>query len=149
MHDSHKSDWDHFGRAQAARQWRQQSSVLGRDVTELIVQAAEVEPNMRILDVACGTGEPTISLARLLDGSGEVFGIDISAQALKIAQERLVSHGLTNVQFQLGDVHQLPFAENTFDRITSRLGVMFFADLPRAAAEMRRVLKPRGRITLL
>jgi ubiquinone/menaquinone biosynthesis C-methylase UbiE len=149
MDDSLKSAWDHFGRATAAREWRKQSAALGRSVTELIVQAADASPGMRILDVACGTGEPTISLAKLLDGKGELFGIDISPQALKVAQERLVGHQLSNVQFQLADVHQLPFPGKTFDRITSRLGIMFFEDLPRAMEELRRVLKPHGRIALL
>jgi ubiquinone/menaquinone biosynthesis C-methylase UbiE len=149
MDDSLKPDWDHFGRATAAREWRKQSAAMGRSVTELIVQAADASPGMRILDVACGTGEPTISLAKLLDGKGEVVGIDLSPQALKVAQERLVGHQLSNVQFQLADVHQLPFPGNTFDRITSRLGIMFFQDLPEAMEELRRVLKPQGRIALL
>lgn len=149
MQDSPKSDWDHLGRATAAREWRTQSATMGRSVTELIVQAADAHPGMRILDVACGTGEPTISLAKLLDGTGEVVGIDISPQALKVAEERLVSHQLNNVRFQPADVHQLPFPEDTFDRITSRLGVMFFTDLPRALEELRRVLKPHGKIALL
>lgn len=149
MHSSPKADWDRFGRAQAARQWRKQSADMGRNVTELIVEAAGAEPGMRILDVACGTGEPSISLARLLDGTGEVVGIDISPEAIKVAQERVAGHRLTNAQFQIADAHQLPFPDNTFDRITSRLGVMFFADLPRALEEMGRVLKPHGRIALL
>jgi ubiquinone/menaquinone biosynthesis C-methylase UbiE len=149
MHSSPKPDWDHFGRSNAARQWRKQSAAMGRNVTELIVRAAAAEPGMRILDVACGTGEPAISLARLLDGTGAVVGVDISPAALKVAQERAAGRRLANAQFQLADVHQLPFPDNTFDRITSRLGVMFFVDLPRAAEEMRRVLKPGGRIALL
>ncbi len=149
MGSSPKSDWDHFGRANAARQWRKQSAAMGRNVTELIVQAADAARGMRILDVACGTGEPTISLARLLDGTGQVLGVDISSEALKVGRERVAAQGLTNVQFQLADVHELPFPDNTFDRVTSRLGVMFFADLPRAAAEMRRVLKLQGKIALV
>ncbi len=122
---------------------------MGRNVTEAIVAAAQVGPGMRILDVACGTGEPTISLARLLNGTGEIIGVDISPEPLKVAEERAVSQQLTNVKFQLADVHQLPFPDNGFDRLTSRLGMMFFADLARAASEMRRVLKPQGRAVLL
>jgi len=122
---------------------------MGGNVTEAIVEAAQVEAGMRILDVACGTGEPTISLARQLNGTGEVIGTDIVSEPLKVAEERAASHRLTNVQFQLADVHQLPFPDGTFERITSRLGVMFFADLPRAVSEMRRVLKQNGRLVLL
>ena len=104
---------------------------------------------MRVLDVACGTGEPSISLAVGLHGSGEVTGIDISSEPLKIAEDRAKERGLTNAKFQLADVHALPFANESFDRITSRLGVMFFTDLSRAFSEMWRVLKPGGTATLL
>lgn len=122
---------------------------MGRNVTELIVDAVQAAPGMRILDVACGTGEPSISLAKLLAGTGEVIGVDIASEALKVAEDRVANHGLTNVQFRHADVHQLPFPDKTFDRISSRLGGMFFSDLPRAAQEMRRVLKPGGKIVLL
>jgi ubiquinone/menaquinone biosynthesis C-methylase UbiE len=147
MDVSAKSDWDHFGCG--ARQWPRQSAAMGRNVTELIVEAAQVTRGMRILDVACGPGEPTLSLATLLEGTGEVIGIDIAPEALRVAEERVTSHGLTNVQFQQADVHELPFPDNTFDRITCRLGVMFFSDLLRAAREMQRVLKLEGKVVLL
>jgi len=146
---SAKPDWNNFGRASAAQRWRKQSAALGRNVTDAIVEAAQVLPGMQILDLACGTGEPSISLATRLDGTGEVIGVDVSTEPLKIARERAASHELTNVRFQNADVHQLPFSDNSFDRVTSRLGVMFFADLPRVAREMHRVLKPGGRVVLL
>jgi ubiquinone/menaquinone biosynthesis C-methylase UbiE len=149
MDSSAKLDWNRFGRANAARQWRKQSAAMGRSVTELIVEAAEVAHGMHILDVACGAGEPSISLGMLLDGTGEVVGVDIAPESLKIAEERAADQRLTNVRFQQADVHELPFPDNTFERITSRLGVMFFADLPKAAHEMLRVLKPQGKIVLL
>jgi SAM-dependent methyltransferase len=56
---------------------------------------------------------------------------------------------LSNLEFVPADVHQLPFADGEFHRVTSRLGIMFFADLPRALREMYRVLKPGGRVSLL
>src|SRR6478672_4927167 len=139
------TDWNSFGRANASQKWRRQSAAMGNDMTRAIVEAAQVRPGMRVLDIACGTGEPAISIAQLLAGSGDVVGIDISPSPLKIAAERATQRGLSNVTFQQADAHQLPFADNTVDRITSRLGVMFFSDLPRALSEMRRVLKPSGR----
>jgi len=104
---------------------------------------------MSVLDIACGAGEPAISIAQLLAASGDVVGMDISPSPLKIAAERATQRGLTNVTFQQADAHDLQFPDNSFDRITSRLGVMFFSDLPRALSEMRRVLKPAGRAILL
>ena len=125
-----------------------QSAAMGSEMTRAIVEAAQAGRDMRVLDIACGTGEPAISLAALI-GNGEVVGVDLSPGPLKIAAERAAQRGLTNVSFRQADAHRLPFPDNTFDRITSRLGVMFFSDLPRAAAEMHRVLKPGGKAVLL
>lgn len=122
---------------------------MGSDMTRAIVEAAQVQPGMRVLDVACGTGEPSISLAALLADTGEVIGVDLSPAPLKIAEERAAQRGLANARFEQADAHHLPFTDNSFDCITSRLGIMFFSDLPRALAEMRRVLKPAGRAILL
>lgn len=143
------TDWNSFGRANASQKWRRQSAVMGNDMTLAIVKAASVQPGMRVLDIACGTGEPAISLATQLAGAGEVAGIDISPAPLKIAAERATQRGLTNVTFQQADAHELPFPDNSFDRITSRLGIMFFSDLAQSLREMHRVLKPTGKAILL
>jgi ubiquinone/menaquinone biosynthesis C-methylase UbiE len=143
------ADWNSFGRANASQKWRVQSAAMGNDMTQAIVEAARVQPGMRVLDIACGTGEPAISLAAVLAGKGEVVGVDISPAPLKIAEERASQRGLPNVTFKKADAHALPFPDNSFDCITSRLGIMFFSDLPRALSEMRRVLKPSGRAVLL
>jgi ubiquinone/menaquinone biosynthesis C-methylase UbiE len=143
------ADWNSFARAHASQKWRQQSAAMGAALTEAIVEAARVEPGMRVLDIACGTGEPSISIATLLRGSGDVTGFDISPEPLKIAGERAAERGLNNVKFQQGDAHLLPFADGSFHRITSRLGAMFFAEPLRAFGEMWRVLKPGGTATLL
>jgi len=143
------AEWNAFARAQAAQRWKRQSAAMGRQMTEAIVAEARVEPGMHVLDVACGTGEPAISIAQLLNNTGLVVGIDISSEPLKIAQRRARERSLPNAHFQQADVHSLPFANASFDRVTCRLGIMFFSDLPRALGEMHRVLKPGGRATLL
>lgn len=143
------ADWNSHARASASERWRQQSAAMGRKVTEAIVLEAAVQPGEAVLDVACGTGEPAISLASLVGESGSVTGIDISAEPLKTANERATGRGLKNASFLQADVHNLPFPDATFDCITSRLGVMFFADLPRALGELHRVLKPGGRMAIL
>ena len=144
-----QGEWNAFARVSAAQRWRGQSAAMGRHMTERIVAETQVEPGLRVLDVACGTGEPAISIAHLLQGTGLVLGIDISPEPLRIPAQRARERRLVNVGFQQADVHSLPFAAGSFDRVTSRLGVMFFSDLPRALCEMRRVLKPEGRVTLL
>jgi len=143
------SDWNSFGRANASQKWCKQSAAMGGDMTRALVDAVQVGPGMRVLDIACGSGAPAISLATLMAGSGEVIGVDISEAPLQIAAERAAQRGLINAKFQQADAHDLPFPDSYFDCITSRLGVMFFSDLPGALAEMRRVLKPAGRATLL
>src|SRR5260221_2086470 len=91
-------DWNSLSRAHASQKWRKQSASMGRDMTQAIVEAAHVSPGMNILDVACGSGEPAISLATLLEGNGDVLGVDISTEPLKIAEERAAQRGLHNVK---------------------------------------------------
>ncbi len=142
-------NWDNHSRAQANLQWRKQSAIMGQKVTDAIIAAAQVAHGMQVLDIACGSGEPAISIATLLNGTGSVTGVDLSEGALGFATERARQRQLTNIKFQPADAHQLPFPDNTFDRITCRLGVMFFNDLPLALHEMHRVMKPGGRVVLL
>lgn len=141
--------WNSYGRVNASQRWRRPSAAMGRAMTEAIVAEARVEKGMRVLDVASGTGEPAISIATLLGGTGVVVATDISRQPLKVGEQRAREQGLTNIQFVPADAHRLPFAAAAFDRVTSRQGVMFLADLRRALGEARRVLKPGGRASLL
>jgi ubiquinone/menaquinone biosynthesis C-methylase UbiE len=149
VHSTAEPDWNSFARTNAAQRWRKQSAAMGRHMTEAIVAEANVEPGTDVLDIACGTGEPAISLASLMQNRGHVVGVDISPEPLKLALERAVQRGLSNIEFRQADAHELPFPDRSFDHVTSRLGVMFFSDLPRALREMHRVLRPGGRITLL
>lgn len=143
------ADWSTRARAMASEKWRQQSAVMGSELTAAIVEAARAEPGMRILDVASGTGEPALSLAEKVGPGGHVTATDVSETSLAIAERRAQKRGLSNLAFRSADVHQLPFPDAAFDRVTSRCGVMFFSDLPRALGELHRVLKPDGRIALL
>jgi SAM-dependent methyltransferase len=144
-----ETNWSHGGRIAGAQRWRAPSSAMGSALTAAIVEEAQIAPGMSVLDAACGTGEPAISIAARLQGAGHVVGIDITAEALKIAAQRAQERGLANLEFRTADAHQLPFPDGSFDRVTSRLGVMFFADLSRALRELRRVLKPGGRASFL
>jgi ubiquinone/menaquinone biosynthesis C-methylase UbiE len=143
------SGWDAFARVNAGERYRAQSAAIGSQVTKAIVNEARIVPGLRVLDIACGSGEPAISIASLLQDSGEVVGIDISPQPLQVARERARRRGLGNIAFLQADVHQLPFPDGSFDRAVSRFGVMFFSDLPRALCELHRVLKPGGRTSHL
>jgi ubiquinone/menaquinone biosynthesis C-methylase UbiE len=141
--------WDSFARLNAGERFKAQSAEMGAAVTAAVVEAADVLPALRVLDVACGSGEPSISIAALLKGTGHVVGVDMAEGPLAVARERARLRGLENVEYLQADVHAMPFADESFDRVTSRLGVMFFGDLPKALREMHRVLKPGGRVALL
>lgn len=143
-----ESGWDSFSRVNASQRWRKPSAAMGRALTETIVAEAHIAPGLSVLDIASGSGEPAISVATLLNGTGRVVATDISPAPLKVAEQRARERGLANIEFHPADVHQLPFADETFDRALCRLGVMFFADLPRALCDVRRVLKSGGRVTL-
>jgi ubiquinone/menaquinone biosynthesis C-methylase UbiE len=144
-----KTNWDDPSRIKASQRWRKQSAIMGQHFTSAIVAEAQVAAGMIVLDVASGSGEPAISIATLLKGSGRVVATDVSLEPLKLAEQRAQQHGLMNIEFQRADVHELPFADATFDRVTCRLGVMFFSDVTRALREIRRVLKPGGRASFL
>lgn len=137
--------WNSFARTNAGDRFRKQSAAIGTPLTALLVREANIVPGMQVLDVACGAGEPAISIAAALQGTGQVIATDISPEPLGIAEQRGRQRSLGNIRFQVADVHSLPFKDEQFDLVTSRLGLMFFADLPKALRQMRRVLKPGGR----
>jgi ubiquinone/menaquinone biosynthesis C-methylase UbiE len=142
-------DWATHARMNAATRWERPSAEMGRGATDAIVSLAQPHPGMHVLDVACGTGAPSLQIARAVAPTGHVTATDRSPEPLKIAAERARQRGLTNINFEVADVHNLPFPDAGFDLVTSRCAVMFFSDLPRALAEIRRVLKPGGRVALL
>ena len=98
-----------------------------------------------VLDVASGTGEPGLTIATMLNG-GKVIITDLAEDMLEIARENATRRGIKNIETRACDVCELPFADNTFDAISCRMGFMFFPDMLLAAKEMVRVLKPGGRI---
>ena len=142
-------DWNSFARVNASQRWRKPSAMMGRSMTDAIVAEARIVPHLRVLDVASGTGEPAISIATAMGGTGMVTATDISAEPLGVGEQRARERDLQNIRFRVADIHSLPFPDDTFERVTSRLGVMFFSDLPKAMREIHRVLTKEGRVSLL
>ena len=131
------------------RRWFPKMLVQFQVGTDLLVEAAALSEGMRVLDVASGSGDPAIALAGAVGRSGQVVAIDSSRDMLALAEENCRARGLENVSFHVADANELPFPDEHFDRVTSKLGVMYFVDCPQALGEIRRVLKPGGRIALL
>lgn len=107
----------------------------------LLVEACDVGPGQRVVDVACGTGIVARAAAARLGGDGEMVGVD-RAQAMLDVAGRL----LPDATFQLADAGRLPFDDDVFDRVLCQASLMFFPDPGAALAEMARVVAPDGRV---
>ncbi|HVF22913.1 MAG TPA: methyltransferase domain-containing protein, partial [Pyrinomonadaceae bacterium] len=98
----------------------------------------------KVLDVAGGPGEPSLTIAETVGPNGSVMCTDAVAEMVAAAEAEAKRRGLTNVEFRECVAESLPFDDNSFDAVVSRLGVMFFPDVPAAFREMLRVVKPQG-----
>jgi SAM-dependent methyltransferase len=110
-----------------------------------MIERLDIADDQRHLDVAAGTGEPGLTIARLAP-AGYVVLTDLSAEMLGIAARRADARGITNVETRVCSADDLPFGDAAFDSISVRFGYMFFPDVARATAEFARVLKPGGRL---
>lgn len=104
---------------------------------------------VRILDVATGTADVAIEIARQFKSS-KITGIDISVEMLEIGRKKVSKRKLDGrIELQSGDSENLPFPDNTFDAITVAFGVRNFEDLDLGLKEMYRVLRPGGQLAVL
>jgi SAM-dependent methyltransferase len=99
-----------------------------------------------VLEIGCGTGAVTLPLAQAVGAHGRVVGVDISEPMLSVARERLAESGLRNVTLLIGDAQVFAFEPAAFDVVTSRMGIMFFADPVAAFRNIGTALKPDGRL---
>lgn len=109
-----------------------------------LVADARLRTGMKILDLGSGTGYPALLGAQMVGPSGTVVGLDLAEHMLAVAERKAKQLSLHNVSFKTGDVTSLPFESHSFDAITSRFCLMFLPEIPKAAAEIARVLKPGG-----
>ena len=116
-------------------------------VGEALIEKLQVESGQRVLDVACGTGEPALTLARRWPNL-EVEGVDAAEGMVRAAQTKAEKEGLSNVHFRVMPAERLDFEEKTFHRVVCRFGVMLFQDSLKGLKEMLRVLKPGGRVAV-
>jgi demethylmenaquinone methyltransferase / 2-methoxy-6-polyprenyl-1,4-benzoquinol methylase len=105
---------------------------------------ASLQPGDRALDVATGTGDLAIELARRVVPGGEIVGSDFSERMLELARRKA-----PGIRFEAGNALSLPYSADEFDAATVGFGARNFADLKRGLAEMRRVVRPGGRVVVL
>ncbi len=110
-----------------------------------IIERLEIAEDHQHLDIAAGTGEPGLSIARLAP-RGRVVLTDLVAEMLDVAERRARAQGIANIETTVCSADDLPFEDATFDGVSVRFGYMFFPDVARATAEFVRVLKPGGRL---
>jgi len=102
-----------------------------------------LQPGMTILDVGCGPGTITADLAAII-APGRVVAVEVSAEALEIAKSEAATRGQANIDFAVGDVHDLAFPDASFDVVHAHQVLQHVADPVAALREMRRVCKPGG-----
>lgn len=119
---------------------------LTRQLVPALLKAALIEPGQRVLDVGSGTGLAAEGAAAIVGASGHITATDISPAMLEQARQRLGK--LTNFAFSIEDAQALTFPDSCFDRVICNMAVMYFGDPARGLAEMRRVLRPGGRVAI-
>ena len=103
----------------------------------------------RVLDVACGTGDFSIAIAKAI-GNGKVIGVDISKEMLEVMRRKVLKNNLESIISQeVGDGENLRFPEDSFDRVVNAFGIRNFEDRDKGLKEALRVLKPGGRLVIL
>lgn len=144
IREQQKASWNKF--SPGWKKWDDLTMDFLKPMGDEIIRMLNPKRNEVILDVAGGTGEPGLTIASMIDG-GKVFITDIAENMLEIAEENAMLRGIKNIETRICDVCVLPFEDNTFDAISCRKGFMFFPDMFLAVKEMKRVLKPGGRIS--
>jgi ubiquinone/menaquinone biosynthesis C-methylase UbiE len=113
--------------------------------SEAIFPTLSVRKGDRVLDVGCGFGDTSVKLADLVGPSGEVVGIDCCDAFLSYARKEAADRGLRNVSFVRGDA-EIALPTNQFDFVFARFGTMFFANPVNGMRNMRKALRPGGRM---
>ena len=136
----------------AAEAWHRWGPTLSKWLgpsTELMLDMAKIGPGSRVLDVAAGAGEQTITTARRVGPTGHVLATDISSNILEFAAAEAKRQGLTNVECKVMDGENLDVPAGSFDAVISRVGLIYFPDQQQALLGMKRALKPGGRVAAI
>lgn len=115
-------------------------------ITKRLIERVAARPGERGLDIGCGTGAVTLSLAAEVGPAGAVLAVDIAHALLEVARKHAADRKLSHIDFLLADAQRHRFSPDSFDLLISRFGVMFFNDPVAAFRNMARALRPGGRI---
>ena len=141
-----------YWNAAAGETWARLQDQLDRQLASLgleAMRALDATPGECLIDVGCGCGQTTLELARRVGSDGAVLGVDISQPMLEVARRRAAETPDLAARFREADVQTVDLGAANFDGAFSRFGVMFFSDPPAAFANLRRSLKPGGRLAFV
>ena len=144
--DKQRDQWDG-----AAAGWNKWSDFIDKHagmVSDRLVEMAGIKEGDRVLDVACGYGEPSLTAARKVGPDGSVVATDISAEMLGFGRQRAAANGVEKIEFRQSDASSLDFPAESFDAALSRWGIIFEPDGEGTAARVRGFLKPGGRFAI-
>lgn len=138
--------------AERAESWRRGKRLRGEvfgPATEMMLDLANMRVGDRVLEVAAGTGDLAIMIARRVGPNGYVLATDISTSMLNVAAEALRNAGLTNVETRVMDAENIELDADSFDAVICRMGLMLFSNPVKTLIGMHRVLKPAARVFAL
>lgn len=141
--DQMRQEWG--GAAPAWRKYDDMLQITGTQVAKVMLDAANLAPGKRVLDVACGTGEPAIPAAQRVAPGGSVLATDLADEMLEVARDKAKAQGVDNIEFRQADGEALPVGDGEFDAVTCRWGIMFMPRPEQFAKEAHRALKQGGR----
>jgi SAM-dependent methyltransferase len=144
--DKQHEQWDGVAAA-----WNEYSELIDSSagiVSERLVEMAGIKEADRVLDVAAGYGEPSLTAARKVGAEGSVVATDISSEMLSFGRQRAADAGVDNIEFVQSDAVSLDFPADSFDAAVSRWGIIFEPDGEGAAARVREFLKPGARFAI-
>src|SRR4051812_19168946 len=134
--------------ARLSRSWEKWDRIITDQlgpVGAAMIDSLDISDDQHHLDIAAGTGEPGLSIARRVP-KGRVVVTDLVPEMLDVAARRAKAQAITNIETKVCSADDLPFDDAMFDSVTVRFGYMFFPDKPKATAEFAPVLKSGGRI---
>jgi len=134
--------------AEGWRRWSDFIDAATAHVSKRMVELAGVEPGSRVLDVAAGYGEPSLTAAAVAGAEGKVVATDLSPEMLAYGRERAAAAGLENVEFVESEAASLNFPPESFDAALSRFGIIFEPEAEAAAARVRGFLVPGSRMVI-
>jgi ubiquinone/menaquinone biosynthesis C-methylase UbiE len=138
--------------SEMAERWQQDVERRRQDMaeaTQRMLEAAGLGPGDHVLDIAAGTGDQSLLAARIVGPGGSILATDSSAEMLGIAERVVQQEGLTNITTRVMDAEQLDLQDNAFDAVICRLALMLIPHYQQALREIRRVLKPGGKLAAL